>query len=189
MSPFLPTLNALACARFSAEFGRNAVHALAARSEEERSEKHVPARDDHGALFGPEQDYATLARLVAEGGEIRQSKLKEGFNYAAMRKQNPGMIPLLAWDPAKRIQADATSINFTPKPGWTVLILMPPGAEKPAADKPETKKSDGEKSATQKAASNKSAAEKPGTGKRAAEERRRNDRRGNDRRKGDRREK
>ncbi len=176
------TLNALACARFSAEFGRNAVHALAARSEEQRSEKHVPARDDHGALFGPEQDYATLARLVADGAEIRQSKLKEEFNYAAMRKQNPGMIPLLAWDPAKRIQADATSIDFTPKPGWTVLILMPPGAEKSATDKPESKKSDAEKPATEKAATNRSTAEKPGTGKRTAEERRRKDRRKGDRR-------
>ncbi len=172
------TLNALACARFSAEFGRNAVHALSARSEEERSEKHVPARDDHGALFGPDQDYATLARLIADGAEIRQSKLKEEFNYAAMRKQNPGMIPLLAWDPARRIHADATSIDFSPKPGWTVLILIPAGTEKQ-----EVKKSDREKAATDKpAANNKPGPETSAKTKTPSEERRRNDRRKGDRR-------
>lgn len=153
-------LNALACARFSAEFGRNAVHALTARSEEERSEKHVPARDDHGALFGPEQDYATLARQIADGAEIRQSKLKEEFNYAAMRKANPGMIPLLAWDADKRVQADATSINFTPKAGWTVMFLLPAAAAKSAAEKAAAEKSSGEKASGGKSSGDKASGDK-----------------------------
>ncbi|MGR9089751.1 MAG: cation:proton antiporter [Gammaproteobacteria bacterium] len=175
------TLNALACARFSAEFGRNAVHALAVRSEEAQSEKHVPAKDDHGALFGPEQDYATLARMLAEGAEIRQSKLKEEFNYAAMRKQNPGMIPLLAWDAGKRIQADATSIDFTPKAGWTVLILLPAGAEKPPAEKSGAEKSGAEKSGAEKSGAGKPGAEKPAADERRRKDRRRDERRGKDR--------
>jgi len=125
-------LNALACVRFGTEFGRNAVHALATRSDEEHPEKHVPSKHEHGALFGADQNYATLSRMLAEGAEIRQSTLTEAFDYAAMRAQNPGMIPLLAWDQDMQLNADATAIDFAPTAGWTVLTLQPAGTGEPA---------------------------------------------------------
>ena len=120
------TLNALACLHFTPEFGRTAVYALATSADEAAADKHRPSQQEYATLFGSDMSYAALSRAMRDGAELRQTTLTEEFGYSKLRSENPGMVPLLAWDDAKRLDVNVGAVDFAPGPGWTVLWLVRP---------------------------------------------------------------
>lgn len=119
-------LNALACVRFANDFGRNAVWSISTDREDETLEKHKPLSSQNGPLFGREGSYAELAKILHQGGEIKTTKISENFDFDALRGQHATMIPLLAWSEKKDFIVNIGDDSFVPKPGSTVMFLMPP---------------------------------------------------------------
>lgn len=118
-------MNALACVRFANDFGRNAVYTISTEKDQETTDKHKPVASQNGDLFGPEVSYSKLAKIIHQGGEIKTTKISENFEYEALAKQHPTMIPLLAWTEKKDILVNHGDDSFKPKPGATVMFLSP----------------------------------------------------------------
>src|SRR5690606_22445770 len=78
-------------------------------------------------LFGPDFTYGEWARLVAEGGEIRLTKMTESFGYKEYRESLPGeFIPLLGIDGRGRLRPFMADGHPILRPGWRLMSLIPP---------------------------------------------------------------
>ena len=119
-------LNALACLRFSYEFGRNAVYSLSNRQAGSRADRRAPARAHRGReLFGEQVTYPHLAELIAAGAELRQTSLTDTFDFEQLQERFPNLLPLAAWDDNQRLLMHTEGEAFGPRNGQTVLYLLP----------------------------------------------------------------
>jgi NhaP-type Na+/H+ or K+/H+ antiporter len=120
-----PHLNALVCARFRADFGRESVHALAVRAQDDPRIAALPPRE---IAFGAEVTYGKLAGMLARGAEIRVTRLTERFDFDAYRaRYGDGAVPLLALDPRSRVEVFTAGRTPEPKAEWSILALVEPG--------------------------------------------------------------
>jgi hypothetical protein len=120
-----PHLNALVCARFRADFGRESVHALAVRAQDDPRIAALPPRQ---IAFGAEVTYGKLAGMLARGAEIRVTRLTERFDFDAYRaRYGDGAVPLLALDPRSRVEVFTAGRTPEPKAEWSILALVEPG--------------------------------------------------------------
>ena len=122
-----PTLNALACLRYKAEFGSDAVFSLQTPEETEGSQKQTPiVQYRYSRLFGESITHTSLATLLNEGAEIRATLLTEEFDFAAyQRRYDNEVIPLFAIDPRERLHIFTADNQLVPQAGWKVIGLLP----------------------------------------------------------------
>ncbi len=89
-------LNTLAVQRYAHEFGRNRVWSLPPNVDPSASDKVAAATEQRGrTLFGEDVTYARLASWLANGGEIKTTRLSDEFGFEDYLEQyRNNIIPL-----------------------------------------------------------------------------------------------
>lgn len=130
LSP-MSELNALAAQKFRGEFGANAVYTLQTAIDREAPEKLRIAAEQRGyVLFDRDVTYSRLANLLAEGAELRVTKLTEAFDFTDYRaRHGPHAIPMFAIDRRERLHVFVENGELKPGEGWTLIGLVMPSEE------------------------------------------------------------
>lgn len=118
-------LNTIASLRYRSEFGAHHVYSIMTDSDAGASDKHRIASDHQGQiLFNRYLTYSNLESLLAQGAEIKRTKLSKEFTFADYRERNHDkMIPLFALSPKGRLEIFTTADSLKPESGWTILGL------------------------------------------------------------------
>jgi CPA1 family monovalent cation:H+ antiporter len=123
-------LNTLACLHFAREFGKNQVFRLPLSEGDSRLTTEIRQRHRYdNTLFGEDVTYRRLATLLAEGGDIRATRLTDRFGLAEYRDHQPGAMLLLALDARGRLRVSDGHEPLEPGSGWTLIALVPAPAE------------------------------------------------------------
>jgi NhaP-type Na+/H+ or K+/H+ antiporter len=120
--------NVAAVMHFRMELGPNNVFVLQSREDEKVPEKQkVTPRRRGRTLFGKEITFATLADMLAQGAEIRTTKLTENFTFADFCEKNRDKaLMLFALDIKGRALVFTSERKITPGAGWSVISLVKP---------------------------------------------------------------
>ncbi|MCW8193997.1 sodium:proton antiporter [Proteobacteria bacterium 005FR1] len=118
-------MNAVAAMRYQAEFGEQNVYTLLTSTEASVSEKHKITTEQRGfTLFGEDVTYSKLASLLAQGAEIRSTKLSEEFDFDDfLIEKGAEVIPLFGISPKGWLHAFVAEKELHPEPGWTLISL------------------------------------------------------------------
>lgn len=118
-------MNAVACMHYQREFGTDNVYAIRTSSEQQLSEKHQLASRLVGqSLFARDLTYAKLASMIANGAEIRSTRLTEEFTLEDFLKNKKTETALLFAISERGLLIPYTSDEGPePKSGWTLLSL------------------------------------------------------------------
>jgi len=131
--------NALAAARYRAEFGVANIYSLQIASEKEGDTKTGKPRIGQSA-FGEEVSFKKLSSMLGEGAEIRSTRLSDEFGFDEYYKKYFRAVPLFAITPRGKLIVYAPDREINPAAGWTIISLVLEPAEKPA-EKTEAKQS------------------------------------------------
>jgi NhaP-type Na+/H+ or K+/H+ antiporter len=125
-----PELNQLACLHFARELGRNATYTLAQPRKTDAPEaRSAPPTIVSQRLFGEDVTYSSMAAALGRGAQIRTTKLRAEFDFAAYKKrEGQRVLPLFATDPRGRLYVFTASSTWQPQVGWTVIGLVEPEA-------------------------------------------------------------
>ncbi len=121
------SLNALACFHFKHDFGpENLYRVRASEAREERRPREgsisVPGRH----LFDRAIAYGKLESLLAEGFEVRSTRLGAGFGLGEYGQRYGGRsVPLYLLDPRGRLHLFTDGRMPEPGPGWRITSLLP----------------------------------------------------------------
>lgn len=118
-------LNALAARHYRMEFGANHIYTVRTQPS-----KNQPAENQSGVkhggrnLFHETIQHEDLARLVADGEEIKTTLLTDKFTYEDyLRQRKEKRIPLFAIDPGGRIHPFTPEPEFIPEADWKIIGL------------------------------------------------------------------
>ncbi|CAN5678152.1 sodium:proton antiporter [soil metagenome] len=122
-------VNALASMHFSRIFGRSEVYQLApANIEGTREEKVAHALLGH-VLFNKELTHRELARRIANGATIKNTKLTAEFTLAQFRQGlGASDVPLFLLDPGGALRVITATDDLTAKSGQSIIYLAAPRA-------------------------------------------------------------
>ena len=117
-------LNALSTMRYRLEFGEQNVYSLAAAVDAD--EKHGVAPEHRGGtLFDNELTYGKLASILSKGGEIRQTKMSDEFNFDSyIATEGRQVWPMFAIDTKDRIHVFTAEAKPKPQAGWVIISLI-----------------------------------------------------------------
>lgn len=119
-------LNALACLRYASEFGRGRVYALGTTREQSTGSARKVSQQPGYRLFGEEVTYSQLASMVAQGAEMRRTRLTESFGFEDYLEENAAdLLPLFAVSPEGRLRMFLPELKPEPEAGWSILALGP----------------------------------------------------------------
>jgi hypothetical protein len=127
--------NALAAVHFGDVFGRKEVYQLTPVRGESGDRKTLSPKHLSGRfLFTPEGTYNYVAQRFAEGYTLKTTSLTGKFDYKALKSRDGDeSIPLLVVDASGHLQLFVQDTQRTPRPGQTLISLIPPQPEAPAA--------------------------------------------------------
>ena len=122
--------NALAGIHFRSEFGSNSVFTLESASDDDAFERFDIANRHRGnALFDETLNYSRLKRLV-KSGEVHHIALpdadtkEEDLAQDSIRDDD---LKMFAISKARKLHIYGAAEQFSPKAGWTVVVLRPSG--------------------------------------------------------------
>ena len=125
--------NALAGMHYRAEFGSNAVFTLEGASDDEVYERFDTAnRNRANPLFDPSLTHGGLARQLRDGNILHvtlgeESKNSDGEPDADLLPPEQIILDedlrLFAIDPSGKLHVFGAGAGFTPRSGWTVVVL------------------------------------------------------------------
>ncbi|OKY74119.1 MAG: hypothetical protein BM485_15005 [Desulfobulbaceae bacterium DB1] len=81
---------------------------------------------DSDALFGKDITFSDLAANLTKGWKIHNTPLTEQFTYEKLiEKYESRLIPLFAVQPNGNLEIFTTDHKIKPRPGWTLIAMMP----------------------------------------------------------------
>ena len=126
-------LNSLAVVHYRQEFGRERVYRLRNLAPEERHDR----RNFAGyllapALFGDDMTHARFAELMDRGWRIKSTRLTDTFDWPQfVERHGEDAVPLFSIGERGGLRVVSSKRKFDPRPGSTVIALVPPASEKP----------------------------------------------------------
>lgn len=127
-----PALNTLACLRYKTEFGSKHVYALQAskdtdpEGETNATKRSYSVRYRGRRLFGQDITYTQLAGLLRDGGTVRATELTVDFGFADYSVlYGSTAVPLFALDERGLLKIFTADEKLEPRPGWTLISLLP----------------------------------------------------------------
>jgi NhaP-type Na+/H+ or K+/H+ antiporter len=120
--------NSLACMHYQQEFGREKVFRL--RNLAPQDSNHRKALSDRllvPALFEEDMTHARFTELLLLGWRIKSTKLTVTFDWPHFIEQH-GSTSMLMFgvDEKGELRVVAERRVLEPRPGWTVIVLVPP---------------------------------------------------------------
>jgi NhaP-type Na+/H+ or K+/H+ antiporter len=121
-------LNSLACMQYRQEFGRERVYRLRVLAPEEGGNRAAFAGSLRAkALFGNDVTHARFAELLEAGWRIKSNALTDAFDWPGFLAQHGAdAVLLFGIEPNGRLRVVSNRRKTEPKPGWTVIALVPP---------------------------------------------------------------
>jgi NhaP-type Na+/H+ or K+/H+ antiporter len=122
--------NSLACLHYQQEFGREKVYRLRNLAPQETN--HRKALSDRllvPALFEEGMTHARLAELLIRGWRIKSTGLTATFDWPHFIEQyGSTSILMFGVDEKDALRVATERRELEPRPGWTVIVLVPPEA-------------------------------------------------------------
>jgi hypothetical protein len=127
-------VNSLAALHFTELFSRAEVYQLPTKNNREPHEDAShPLRGR--ILFGQDKTFTFLMEQLAHGAVIATTKLTDTFDYVAFQtKYGSQAIPLFLMTANKQLIIYTTDYQPIPKPGQTLISIVPPGKTAVAHD-------------------------------------------------------
>ncbi len=127
-------MNTLAVVHYRPEFGRANVFRLRNLAERERHDRRSFADPLMApALFSDDIIHARLAELIAAGWQTKSTGLTETFDRSHfIAEYGEESILMFGIDERGKLHVASSQRKLEPKPGWTVIALVPP--EQKSAD-------------------------------------------------------
>ncbi len=121
-------LNSLACLHYRQEFGREHVYRLRVLAPEDASNRSAFAGNLRAkALFGADMTRTRFIDLLAGGWRIKTNGLTEAFGWPDFVAQHGAdTILLFGLEPNGKLRVNSNREKAEPRPGWTVIALVPP---------------------------------------------------------------
>ncbi len=95
-------LNTIVATRYSNVFGKRNMYSLAASLDKQDSDKHRVAEDHRNyQLLSDKVTYKKLASVIAQGGQIKKTKLSDEYDYQQYLEDNKESIKLFLISPKK----------------------------------------------------------------------------------------
>ena len=120
--------NSLACLHYQQELGREKVYRLRNLASQEAS--HRKALNDRllvPALFEEGMNHARFAELLTLGWRIKSTKLTATFDWPHFIEQyGSSSMLMFGVDEKAVLRVVAERRELEPRPGWTVIVLVPP---------------------------------------------------------------
>ncbi|MBY5920472.1 cation:proton antiporter [Ferrimonas balearica] len=117
-------LNADVAYHYEDRFGAHKVYRLPEQPRDSSPRRRRAER--HQSLFGEEAYFAKLSSMVAQGAQIRATKLTGSFGWDSYQAQQGKMaVPLFAFDPQRKLRVFTAQAPFEPDAGWEILALIP----------------------------------------------------------------
>lgn len=122
--------NTLACVHYRQEFGRNKVYRLRVLAPEENTARTTLADKLRAPpLFDETMTHARFAELLARGWRIKTTRLSDTFDWSHfIGEYGPDSVLLFGVEEKGALRVASTKRELEPKPGWTVIALVPPQA-------------------------------------------------------------
>lgn len=134
--------NVLSNIHYRMEFGPGEVFCIQTRPISIASDKYRPSVRHRGnPLFREDVTYDILTNMLEKGAEIRTTKLTENFDYADYQRRYAGrVIPLFVIDKGYNLRVFTAFNEIMPKPGWSVIGIVPAEIGQKNKDQQEGKK-------------------------------------------------
>ncbi len=118
-------LNTLASLRYRSEFGGHNIYTLTTDRDSSASDKHRIGTSHQGkVLFNQYLTYSHMTGLLAQGAEVKRTKLSKEFTFADYQQRNRGkVIPLFAVSPKGKLEIFTAEDTNKPDIGWTIIGL------------------------------------------------------------------
>jgi NhaP-type Na+/H+ or K+/H+ antiporter len=128
-------LNSLASLHYQQEFGRDKVYHLRNLAPQETSNRAALAdRLSVPVLFEDTMTHARFAELLARGWRIKSTGLTATFDWPHFIEQyGSNSLLLFGVDEKEVLRVATVKRELEPRPGWKVIVLVPPDAAASAA--------------------------------------------------------
>jgi hypothetical protein len=132
----LKDLNALACSKFRADFGRNNLYYVNSSSEANVSSKHQVAGAHRGLiLMGDDFTYSRLNNEFKKGAKLKTTNISDEFSFDDLMQQQTNQQPIFAIDKRNNLCFFTAGKPLQPKAGWKVTSLVLSTTETPSEAK------------------------------------------------------
>jgi len=124
--------NSLTCVHYRQEFGRHKVYRLRNLTPQENTERAALSGSVLAPpLFDEEMTHGRFAHMLEQGWNIKSTRLSTTFDWSQFIQQHGTATVLLFGVEEKSVLRIASSKReLQPKPGWTVVALVPPAVAK-----------------------------------------------------------
>ncbi|AND70148.1 sodium:proton antiporter [Dyella thiooxydans] len=122
--------NSLACLHYREEFGRDRVYRLRNLGPEETTDRAALADSLLAPpLFEEAMTHGRFAGLLAQGWRVKSTRLTATFDWPHFIEQyGSASILLFGIEEKGALRVVSTKRQLEPRPGWTVIALVPPAA-------------------------------------------------------------
>ncbi|HET9818376.1 MAG TPA: sodium:proton antiporter [Rhodanobacteraceae bacterium] len=123
-------MNSLACMHYRQEFGRERVYRLRVLAPQESGDRAAFAGSLRAkALFGDDMTHTRFQELLAAGWRIKSNELTDAFDWPAfIATHGADAVLLFGIEPSGKLRVVSNRRKTEPKPGWTVIALVPAAA-------------------------------------------------------------
>ncbi|WP_049620768.1 cation:proton antiporter [Frateuria defendens] len=127
--------NSLACVHYRQEFGREKVYRLRnLPPEQSNGRAALPGSLLAPPLFAEDMTHARFAGLLSQGWRIKSTRLSATFDWPHFIEQyGSDTVPLFGVDEKGGLRIATARHPLDPRPGWTVIALVPPDESQAAA--------------------------------------------------------
>lgn len=128
-------INQLACQRYRTEFGRQAIYTIRTDNNAAGGNlSHFTMPLAGRTLFSENINIQTLHAMLNEGAKIHKTLLTEQYSFQHFSQDHQqNTVTLFAIAPNGTIKFFSIDSQFTPKPNWTIVSLVPTDAAKAGA--------------------------------------------------------
>lgn len=122
------SINTVAGMRYGNEFGQHNIFAIRTSVDARLTDKHRDGQEHRGQyLFAEHLTYGKFSSLLAQGAELRSTRLTNEFTYDDFTKQNgKDATPLFAVTPDGKVITCLIGKTFAPAIGWKIVSLFKP---------------------------------------------------------------
>ena len=122
--------NSLACVHYRQEFGRDKVYRLRNLSPLENTDRAALAGNLLAPpLFDEQMTHGRFAEMLHQGWRIKTTRLSSTFDWPHFIEQYGSTSVLLFGVEEKgALRVVSSKRELEPRPGWTVIALVPPGS-------------------------------------------------------------
>jgi len=126
-------INQLACQRYRAEFGRQAIYAIQTEhSSSSGNLSHFTMPLAGRTLFGDHINIRKLHAMLHDGGKIHKTLLTEQYTFQLfLLDHQQNTVPLFAVTPNETIKFFTIDNQIVPKSNWTIVSLVLKNANLP----------------------------------------------------------